>query len=181
MSDDDELILGGPAGSSPEASGDDGVAVRPPEVEPAESTMHGRHRAPRAVPRCGSFGAWLLVDTDIGPTLGAEGPMPETPKGRSIVGFCTVTWSYVANTDQARKTCRDLTTRTRTANMFMTRTWGFIEYSVEHVWNLDILASLPDGFDVHSGCACVRMRKLAGSSTVAGDGSRVEDLFAEGG
>ena len=173
MEDEDEVILGGPACSSQEAFGGDGVDPVLLEVESAEGSQRGHIRGPRDVPRRGSFGAWLLVDAHMKPAATAvDGVVPEVFEGVRVVGLFLATWMYVANTDEAKQIHTGATHTARRGRSFNNRCWGFLQYAVDRVWTFADVP-LPPTLDVYSGCVGLKLRKLTGRAKLAGIGAGV--------
>ena len=178
MESGDEVTLGGPAGSSPEADGGTSGDAAMLGVEPAVGSKRTRVRV-RDVPRQGSFGAWLICDTKLPNPERRDGDdlLSDPPSQRSVAGLCVVEWAYKPRTAEARAAAKAVSAPTRVARTFGVKCFGFLEYTVQRTMPLVDWFPLDNDLDLHSGLACLRLRELVSNSRLKMRGAPFESFW----
>jgi len=178
MSDEDEVILGCPADSSSEASGDAVLSAGSPEIDPAGSAKRRRVCRQRDAPERGSFSAWLACNSALLATrrAGDEDRLSSPPARKCVAGLCTVTWSYKPNDAASRAVHQDLMPRCGYAREFAAAPLGFLQYEVDRVWFLRDAAALPVDIDLSSPSSPLRIHRIAADEVLA-DGESVRSFL----
>jgi len=166
--DDDEILLGSPVATPPEA----------PVVQ--EQARRHRLRAPPV--RSGILSAYIIGDARLPDPVGAADPrrLPGSAD-QQVIGIVDLEWKLVASSQEARVAHQGLLPIPRGRPSRAQAPWAYVEYRTVEAWPLGARVDVPSGVDLTGAVASQRLRVVCSDAAVTHTNDSVREFLAKRG